>query len=679
MTDPNDEVATMSAERQYRRPRHLLLRLVQLSPLIALALLAAVWLAVPGSLSADILGMSARLEAHPEYVEEARDAAIEFHFDNEFLESLGVSGRSDTSLYSVAQETWDSLALAQEGFIESATIVPFGMDREDDVYAHIAEWERRYGTDVWIFALPSPDLPPLSAAAIPEATEPIIESLHEGTLDWQELRDVDPASITAEQLAERLWSWQDIWRDDPLPPLSTSAVYGGGGWGTNNVTVGEHGVSVGGRFYRYYLIGEHDSGIEQDPWRFIDSLPARLTGADPADPSFAQVVAEVAEEESIAILALGPIEYTSIPLRAPEATALADAQALGQMLWPEYLLASRPEGDPEPYAYQSPVIELDEAAASVAGGGDGLAFSIGMFEGFFDLRERTGPGPGQHPTPTMMFFVAWDDQALAAAAPTASATRSVQIWVAGNLPWLLGAAVTLLAITLIASPLAFAYEHRLATRAVALEEMARMRRDTHDRVYNRLSALSKQLETSAGDIGDAATDRLAGVAEEIRGTVGELQHILGEEGPHRSALLATQPLSLQLRQICSAQEALLGVQVGFAADGTAEALEVPAELGWDLQCVVEEAITNAVRHGAARTVTVALAAEAEDTGGTQTLTLTVSDDGGGSAVVSAADAEPGSTGLRGMLARAERWGGSVRFEPAETGSVLTVRVTLPPA
>lgn len=669
----------MSAERHDRRPRRPVLRLVQLSPLIALALLAAVWLAVPGRLSADILGMSSTLEAHPEYVEEARDAAIKVHFDNKFLESLGVSGRSDTSLYNVAQKTWDTLALAQEGFIESATIVPFGMDREDDVYAPIAEWERRYGTDVWVFALPSPDPPPLSAAAIPEAAGSIIESLYEGTLDWQELRDVDPASITTDQLTERLWSWQDIWRDDPLPPLSTSAVYGGGGWGTNNVTVGEHGVSVGSRFYRYYLIGEHDSGIEQDTWRFIDSLPAKLTGADPADPSFAQVLSDVAEEESIAILVLGPIEYTSIPLRAPAATAPDDAEALGQMLWPAYLLASRPEGESEPYAYQSPVIELDEAAASLAGGDNGLAFSIGMFEGFFDLREQTGPGPGQHPTPTLMFFVAWDDQALTAAASTASAMRSVQIWVAGNLPWLLGAAVTLLAITLVASPLAFAYEHRLATRAVALEEMARMRRDTHDRVYNRLSALSKQLETSAGEIGDAATDRLAGVAEEIRGTVGELQHILGEEGPHRSALLATQPLSLQLRQICSAQEALLGVHVGFAADGTAEALDVPAELGWDLQCIAEEAITNAVRHGAARSVTVVLAAEADEASGTRILTLTVSDDGGGSTVVSADDAEPGSTGLRGMLARAERWGGSVRFEPAETGSVLTVCVRVPQA
>jgi hypothetical protein len=99
--------------------------------------------------------------------ERLRDATIELHFDAQVLESLGLGGRSDTSLYYLAQETWDALALTQESFIESATILPFGVDREDAAYARIAEWERNYGRDVWVFALPSPDEPPLHAAAIP--------------------------------------------------------------------------------------------------------------------------------------------------------------------------------------------------------------------------------------------------------------------------------------------------------------------------------------------------------------------------------------------------------------------------------------------------------------------------------------------------------------------------------
>ena len=668
---------TVRAERPTTRRHRPFLRLLQFSPLIALALLATVWLIVPAGLSADLLSIGTALDEHPEYVERVRDATIELHFDAELLESLGVGGRSDTSLQHLAQETWDALALAQESFIESATILPFATDREDAAYARIAEWERDYGRDVWVFALPSPDEPPLHAAAIPETTVPLVTALWESTLDWQARRDLDAASITADKLLKMLWSQRDSWQSDPLPPLSTSAVYGGGGWGTNNVTVGEHGVSVGGRFYRYYLIGEHDSGIEQDMWRFIDSLPAKLTGADPADPSFAQVVADVADEESIAILVVGPIEYNAIPLRAPGETSLADAEALGEMLWPDYLFADQHEDDWGPYVTGSPLIELDEDAAALAGGNRGLAFAIGLFEGFFDIRERRDPAPGQHPTPTMLFFAAWDDQALADAASTAPATRAVQSWVARHLPWLLGASITLLAVTLIASPLAFAYEHRLATRAVALEELARMRRDVHDRVYNRLSALSKQLATSSGSVDDAAAARLAHVAEEIRGTVGELQGILGEEGPHRSAVLATQPLAVQLEQVCSAQASLLGIAVDFAVDGSGDLPDPPAELGWDLQCITEEAITNAVRHGDATAVTVTLAVVAEDAGDTRTVTLRVSDDGSGSTLTSAVGAEPGSTGLRGMIERAERWGGDVRLEPGETGSVLTVHVTVP--
>jgi signal transduction histidine kinase len=434
--------------------------------------------------------------------------------------------------------------------------------------------------------------------------------------------NADPASITADELARKLVAMAGQLAKRSASAAVDGSVHAAAAGAPTTVSVGEHGVSASGRHYRYYLIGEHASGVEEDAWHFTSSLPVKLAQADPDDPSFAEIVADVADEESIAILVVGPIEYHAIPLRAPASTSLADAVTLGEMLWPQYLFASQQEDDSGPYVTGSPFIELDEEAEALADGNRGLAFAIGMFEGFFDIRERRDPAPGQHPTPTMMFFAAWDDQALAEAGPTAPAVRAVQSSLARNLPWLLGALFALLALTLVASPLAVACEHRLETRARALEEMSRMRRDAHDRVFNRLSALSKQVSTAASGADTSASPRLARVAEEIRGAVGELQHILGEEGPHRGATLARQPLAVQLEQVCSAQASLLGVDVECAIGEGAEIPDVPAELGWDLQCITEEAITNAVRHGGANIVTAALAVDMTAGGATPTLVLT---------------------------------------------------------
>ena len=674
----------MGTDRATRRPRRPLLRLLQLSPIIALALLIGVYGLVPGGLSATVLNVSASVDdLPPEYVDRVQDAMITSYFEGEMLESLGVHG-PEGSLAMAAQSTWDALTRAQERFIESSVIVPFGAERDDEAYAHLAEWEDRNGTDVWVFALPYPAEPPLVAAAIPEAATPLVTAVRAANLDWQARRELEDVPVSAELLAHALWTVQDVWRDDPLPPLSTSSVRGGGGWGTDEYMIGEHGVRVGGETYRFYLIGPGHTSSDAD----IDWMPeslsllAELAEADPRDPGFADAVSDVAEHTSMAILVLGPIEYASIPLRTPETVSGADAHALGEALWPAHLFAGREAADSEPlFLYESAFIELDEATAARAGGDAGVALTIGMYEGY-SLSHHPEPAPGQHPGPTLLFFTAWNAQALSEAAPAPPTLRAVQSSLARNLPWLLGALFALLAVTLVASPIAVAYEHRLETRARALEEMSRMRRDAHDRVYNRLSALSKQVTTSAADADTAATPRLRRVAEEIRTTVGELQGILGDEGPHRGATLARQPLGVQLGQVCAAQASLLGIEVECAIEEDAEIPDVPPALGWDLQCVTEEAIANAVRHGGATSVTVALAADAarpDAADADSRLLLTVSDNGSGTPVSSADDAGPGSTGLRGMRARAERWGGSVRFEPAETGSVLAVRVAVPPA
>lgn len=96
---------------------------------------------------------------------------------------------------------------------------------------------------------------------------------------------------------------------------------------------------------------------------------------------------------------------------------------------------------------------------------------------------------------------------------------------------------------------------------------------------------------------------------------------------------------------------------------------VAPDLGWDLQCIVEEAITNAVRHGGASEVRVGVVPLAS--GG---LRLTVADDGSGCIVTDAASAPDGSTGLKGIKERVEEHGGAVSLTSSGFGAILTVTI-----
>jgi len=196
-----------------------------------------------------------------------------------------------------------------------------------------------------------------------------------------------------------------------------------------------------------------------------------------------------------------------------------------------------------------------------------------------------------------------------------------------------------------------------------------MHRDAHDKVYNRLSALSKRV----AEVGDSAVNGTAGslgaIAEDIRTTVGELQEILGDDVEHTASALATVPPGDQLSAVCAAQAARLGVQVECTVAPDLGA--IAPQLGWDLQCIIEEAITNAVRHGGAMNVTVGV--EPLVSGG---LTLTVADDGSGSPVLDAASAPEGSTGLKGIQRRVERHAGTVSLKNSDTGTTLMVTIPI---
>jgi two-component system sensor histidine kinase UhpB len=109
-----------------------------------------------------------------------------------------------------------------------------------------------------------------------------------------------------------------------------------------------------------------------------------------------------------------------------------------------------------------------------------------------------------------------------------------------------------------------------------------------------------------------------------------------------------------------------GLAFEYATSGSLEA--VPGELSIALYRIVQESLTNVVKHAQASHCHITLAA------GQDELSLTVADDGRGMAEADLA--KQGRFGVRGMRERIESLGGTVSFAPSPLGG-LAVQVRLP--
>jgi len=136
----------------------------------------------------------------------------------------------------------------------------------------------------------------------------------------------------------------------------------------------------------------------------------------------------------------------------------------------------------------------------------------------------------------------------------------------------------------------------------------------------------------------------------------------------RSFALGLDPVDLErlsageaLARLAAEVRAALGADV--TVDDKLQGAPLSEDLKLDLYRVAQEALTNAVRHGKAKSVRVTLTR-----GSDGALVLTVADDGRGMS-----DAAAGSgMGLRTMRARAQRHGGTFEITPGANGGTTAV-------
>ena len=202
-------------------------------------------------------------------------------------------------------------------------------------------------------------------------------------------------------------------------------------------------------------------------------------------------------------------------------------------------------------------------------------------------------------------------------------------------------------------------ELRRSAVLASAEERARLGRDLHDGLGPLLAGAALSVDgIRLGLADDAAAGRLAQVAGRIRSAATEVRRVVAALRP---GPLADLGLAGALRDHADQLAAILPVEVRARVGRP-----LPAAVEQAAYLVAMEAVTNVVRHAAARTCRI----DIEVAGGR--LVLTVTDDGTG-----LADGYVRGVGLASMRSRAAELGGSLALTSTSDGTVVRAFLPLP--
>jgi signal transduction histidine kinase len=231
-------------------------------------------------------------------------------------------------------------------------------------------------------------------------------------------------------------------------------------------------------------------------------------------------------------------------------------------------------------------------------------------------------------------------------------------------------------VILIASEVARAYQERAAEIALVHQEEARRRaseerlriaRELHDVLAHHISLMNVQAGVALHLIDrrpEQARTALTAIEQASREAMGELRSVLDIlHRPEEAAPRSPAP-SVERLEALQAQAAAAGLEVRLETRGERAALSAAVDAA--AYRVVQEAITNVIRHAAATVAVIRLAYGMGD------LTIEVEDDGVGDSEAARGE----GSGIRGMRDRVEALGG--RFEAGRLpGRGFRVRASLP--
>jgi signal transduction histidine kinase len=206
-------------------------------------------------------------------------------------------------------------------------------------------------------------------------------------------------------------------------------------------------------------------------------------------------------------------------------------------------------------------------------------------------------------------------------------------------------------------------------RRAVMAERNRVARELHDVLAHNLSVVVVQAGAARRIVG-RDPERAAEVAALIeltgREALAELRHLFGpvrrSDGSPPSELPGLDDLERLATRVRHA-----GLEVDLRIEG--EPVPLPAGVDLTAYRVVQEALTNALKHASAEAATVMLSYEPNE------LALTIEDDGDGLGA-ERLDTLGGGHGLVGMEERVALYGGLLQAGPREAGG-FAVRARLP--
>ena len=201
------------------------------------------------------------------------------------------------------------------------------------------------------------------------------------------------------------------------------------------------------------------------------------------------------------------------------------------------------------------------------------------------------------------------------------------------------------------------------------DERTRISRDLHDGLGQSLTSILLRLRV-LGDqtLSEEARANVASIRQTTSDSLDDLRRLVRETRP---PVLADLGLAAALeKQLHEAQEAS-GIDMSLDWHGR-DAARLSPELETVMYRVIQEAVTNAMKHAAAGHVKVAVAV------GPTELTAVVADDGVGFDLANGRVVPEKSFGLLGILERLRPFGGTFDVKSsAGRGTTVTARVPLP--
>lgn len=205
----------------------------------------------------------------------------------------------------------------------------------------------------------------------------------------------------------------------------------------------------------------------------------------------------------------------------------------------------------------------------------------------------------------------------------------------------------------------------------ASEERRRLARDLHDGLGHVLTRVILSLEVArrqnerdpAG-----ATEQMRRQTDALRGAMDEMRQIVATLRTDTSGF----DLRASLRALAEETEAEGTLRIELALpDGP---LPLSSHQQYHLSRVLQEAITNCLRHSGSPVVRVEVAVRDEPLLGSHVV-ASVTDEGRGFDVEAAR--ARGTNGLRGMEERLAPYGGSLRVESSAAGTRVTAEIPVP--